>query len=465
MSRRALGIAVVVIATLLSSAAIGRSGLGGTPVGHVFGLLNFVGAPGVKFVRSHSVRRGIVLRQRLYARRAGTNFSKVRDAAMRSGSPGKALNSLSRSGTLRGQNLANPTLRAQITAAVALAGWHGGAAANGWWQHAGGGYGWVGPLFWPYAYHDIYDYAIRGDRLNFWDYGYGDIYAGIFAPYGYNDLTGYLSQGRSARPLRGFVQLCGDDSRAIVGLPIDLMAGAVRPTKAQGGALDELGSASMAAARNIRAACPTEVALTAPSRLAAMEQRLEAMVAAAATIKPALEKFYGSLDDAQEARLNALAEEQQKMSAANNAQGSNAQRSFAQGSIAQESLDQESLAQGSLAQEALAQGLLGQSCGVARPLEWPASEIEDKLHPNDIQRGALKVLQDTNTEIAEMLKSACPMTDEAMTPPVRLAAVADRLDAMLRAVKLVRAALEDFYATLDDEQKAQFEAIGPRRST
>jgi hypothetical protein len=35
---------------------------------------------------------------------------------------------------------------------------------------------------------------------------------------------------------------------------------------------------------------------------------------------------------------------------------------------------------------------------------------------------------------------------------------------MLQAVKLVRPALEDFYATLSDEQKAQFEAIGPKRT-
>ncbi|MGL3209955.1 Spy/CpxP family protein refolding chaperone [Bradyrhizobium sp. BR 1433] len=33
-----------------------------------------------------------------------------------------------------------------------------------------------------------------------------------------------------------------------------------------------------------------------------------------------------------------------------------------------------------------------------------------------------------------------------------------------RSVKDVRAALENFYATLSDEQKAQFEAIGPKRS-
>ena len=51
-----------------------------------------------------------------------------------------------------------------------------------------------------------------------------------------------------------------------------------------------------------------------------------------------------------------------------------------------------------------------------------------------------------------------------MTPPARLAAIGKRLDTMLQAVKQVRAALEDFYATLSDEQKAQFEAIGPRRS-
>jgi hypothetical protein len=35
---------------------------------------------------------------------------------------------------------------------------------------------------------------------------------------------------------------------------------------------------------------------------------------------------------------------------------------------------------------------------------------------------------------------------------------------MLQTVKIVRAALDDFYGKLNDEQKAQFEAIGPARS-
>jgi predicted secreted acid phosphatase len=72
------------------------------------------------------------------------------------------------------------------------------------------------------------------------------------------------------------------------------------------------------------------------------------------------------------------------------------------------------------------------------------------------------VLQDTGASAVEMLNAEC--RPDAITPPARLAAVNRRLDAMLQAVKLVGDALEDFYANLSDEQKAQFEAIGPKRT-
>ena len=344
------------------------------------------------------------------------------------------MNSLSRAGALRGGRLlSNPMARAQLAAGLAVAGWHQGRGGNGWWQHANGGYGWVGPLFWPFAYHDIYDYTIWGDRIGFWDYGYPDIYAGIFGPYGYDALTGYLAQRPSGRRNRGLpplAQMCGDDSRAIAGLPIDQIQITVQPTEAQFAALDDLGNASIAAAQNIRAACPSQIVLTAPGRLSAMQQRIEAMVSAVATVRPPLEKFYGQLDDEQKARFNALAEDQRRVSVASNATG-----------------------------------LAAPGCSAAQPaaMAWPASEIEARLHPNDTQRAALQVLQDTSAEAAETLKAAC-QPNEVMTPPARFAAIAKRLDSMLQAVKQVRAALEDFYATLNDEQKAQFEAIGPRRS-
>ncbi len=52
-----------------------------------------------------------------------------------------------------------------------------------------------------------------------------------------------------------------------------------------------------------------------------------------------------------------------------------------------------------------------------------------------------------------------------LTPPARLAAVGKRVDSMLQAVKMVSAALNNFYGTLSDEQKARFEAIGPQRTS
>ncbi|WP_312015654.1 Spy/CpxP family protein refolding chaperone [Bradyrhizobium liaoningense] len=315
--------------------------------------------------------------------------------------------------------------------AAALVGWHG--AGNGWWQHPGGYYGWVGPLFWPFAYNDLYDYTIWGDGLGFWGYGYPDIYAGIFGPYGYDGLSTYLPQRMPGRrQARGVPldQLCGSDRREIAGLPIDQIASAVQPTDAQGASLDQLGNASLQAADIIRTSCPTQVAATAPGRLAAMQQRVEALINAVNLVQPALERFYGSLNDEQKARFNALAEDQRRAVASGNANAS-----------------------------------LTQACGAqSASLAWPGSEIEARLQPNDTQRAALRVLQDTSARVNDALKAACQPND-VMTPPARMAAVRTRLGVMLDGVKSVRAALDDFYATLNDEQKAQFEAIGPRRTS
>ncbi len=96
-------------------------------------------------------------------------------------------------------------------------------------------------------------------------------------------------------------------------------------------------------------------------------------------------------------------------------------------------------------------------------LQWPADEIEARLHPNDTQRAALKALQEANARAVEILSAGCQPQD-ATTPPARLDAVNGRLTATLQAVGLVSAALENLYATLNDEQKARFEAIGQKRT-
>jgi hypothetical protein len=329
----------------------------------------------------------------------------------------------------------NPMARTQLVAGAAMAGWSLGRG-SGWWQHSNGGYGWVGPLFWPFAYFDIYDYAIWGNRLGapFWGYGYDDIHAGLFAPYGRDDLLGYLPPRAAGTPNAmpdRLAQMCGEDSRDVAGLPIELIQQAIEPTDAQRAALDELTTASITAAQTIRAACPTTISLTAPNRLATMQQRIEAMIAAVDIVKPPLDKFYGLLDDEQKARLSSLGEDQRRRA---NARDRNL--------------------------------LLAQSCEIAQPAaqRWPTEELDARLKPTDAQRASLGTLQSASAKAADMLRSSC-QTEGAVTPPARLAVVRIRLDTMLQAVKSVRSALDDLYAKLSDEQKAQFETIGPLRAT
>jgi hypothetical protein len=50
------------------------------------------------------------------------------------------------------------------------------------------------------------------------------------------------------------------------------------------------------------------------------------------------------------------------------------------------------------------------------------------------------------------------------TAPARLTAISMRLDTMLQSVKTVSAALDDFYNSLSDEQKAQFNTIGRQQT-
>jgi len=345
--------------------------------------------------------------------------------------------------------LRNPNARAQIAAAAATAGWRDGRHEGGWWRHRHGGFGWVGPLFWPFAYYDIYDYTLWGYGYDapFWDYGYGDIYAGIFSPYGYDELAGYWPQGggyqvgnredrgrqtatQAATPDQ-LAQMCGEDSRDVAGLPIDQIRSTLALDDAQRAALDDLANASAKAAQEIRDACPRQIPPTAPARIASMQQRIEAMISAVKIVQPPLQKFYDLLNDDQKSRLNALGQDQRRTEAAKNRRGT-----------------------------------LADNCGAAQANvgAWPATEIEARVHPTEAQRASLTALQDATAKAADMLKASC-QPNEAITPPARLEAVGKRLELMLEAVKTVHAALDDFYGKLSDEQKAQFEAIGQRRST
>ncbi len=99
----------------------------------------------------------------------------------------------------------------------------------------------------------------------------------------------------------------------------------------------------------------------------------------------------------------------------------------------------------------------GQTAGLT---DWPIERIAQTVEPNDAQRTVLDELRDATARALDILKAACPAALPS-TPTGRIEAMRQRLDAMLQAVRTVRPVVEKFYQSLNDEQKARVNALGP----
>jgi histone H3/H4 len=313
-------------------------------------------------------------------------------------------------------------------------------------------FGWVGPLFWPYAYDDFVDYTFYPYAYDtFWPYAYDDFYDGMFGAYalgyggtyaavgppesyggGRGSARGYGSRGsggaygsRNSAGRSVGADLCSGQTAGLTDWPIERIAQTVEPNDAQRAVLDELKVATAQALDILKAACPTALPSTPTGRIEAMHHRLDAMLQATRTVRPVVEKFYQSLNDEQKARFNALGPE--------------------------DNPDQQQ------AQRNLTQVCGERASGIA---SLPLERIERAVRPDGAQRSALKELQDATSEAVNLLSSDCP-TYRALTPVGRLQAMEQRLDAMLRAVQTVEPALEKFYGSLGDEQKERFNRLSP----
>jgi hypothetical protein len=216
-------------------------------------------------------------------------------------------------------------------------------------------------------------------------------------------------------------QSCGEDSKEVAGWPIDRIEQTITPTADQRALLDDFANASIQAAQTIKEACPTAIAFAPTGRLDAMESRIAGMVQAIRIVGPPLDKFYASLTDEQKARLNAATDQSQT------------NRSLA-------------------------------NCGaVSSATQWPGERIEKAVRPDAQQQAKLDALKTAMANAADELSKTCP-TSLPATPPARLRSISMRLDTMLASVKNVRAALDDFYGSLSDEQKQQFNVIGRQQT-
>ena len=305
-------------------------------------------------------------------------------------------------------------------------GWH-----ENWWHHNHFFHiGWIGPLFWPYAYGDFFYFALWPWDYwwydPFWAYGYGDIYQAVFFPYSYDDyVDGPRAPERMARLRQGIVQSCNEEAAEVTGWPIDQIQAAVQPDQRQSQMLDDLGNAVVKASDAIRARCQTNVAFTPTGRLDQMHDRLGGLVDAVNIVSPPLSSFYDSLNDEQKARFDHIAPRAPR--------------------------------HGQAAQSDLTTATIRGQCD-AGMMAWPTDQIDRVVRPDDAQRAKLQALQSAAAQAADTIKAACP-ADVPPTPPARLTAVGQRLGAMLQGVETMQPALADFYNSLSDDQKARFNSM------
>jgi LTXXQ motif family protein len=328
-----------------------------------------------------------------------------------------------------------------LQAQAALAARHNGWSPRDAWRHKKRAtfVAFLGPVFWPYAYSDIFEYTFWPSAYEpgYWAYAYDDFVDTVFwgpdnrysayasYPAGGEAISGGRARERTALSPQTFRQLCGNPQSGVTAWPIAEITKTVRPTAEQRALLDELKAAAAKAADVFKQSCEDSFALTPPGRLRAMTNRVRATLEAVRIVRPALEKFYASLSDEQQARFNQIGPSNL---------GDSAQQ-----------------------QEAAAPS---ESCGDPKSglTQLPIDRIEAVTRPAGKQKQALDHLNGATRDAVKTLQAACP-DSVPLTPVGRLEAMEKRLAAMLHAADRVQPALDEFYATLSSEQKARFNTM------
>ena len=278
--------------------------------------------------------------------------------------------------------------------------------------------GWAGPVYWPHASDDLFDYVFGGAGEPFWGRGGRDFADAVLM--------------RGSKTAEDEAELCGGRHGDDVSAWQEPVAQAVQPTDAQRGAFDGLKSTLAEASKNINANCPAAKTVASPTqRMQAMTDRVWGMRQAVVLMRAPLQKFSDALDEQQRTRFaNAMAE-----------------RRDASADPA--------------AANAWMQLCADPSAAMA---PWPNQQIERRLRPSNEQRQNFQTLQMTTQGMAQQLMASCPKAPPA-SPLDRLDAAEKRLNALLYAARVVGPALQAFYDSLSPEQKTRFTALGAEART
>jgi hypothetical protein len=314
--------------------------------------------------------------------------------------------------------------------------------------------GWFGPVIWPFLYGDVWLFALWPyDYYDaFWDYDVSSIVGSIFWPgpslatnaiydiYAYKPFddhgrargpgfSGRVNPDETAISKNGTVEACGGLAPGVTDLPIQRIEQSIHPTGNQVPGLERLKAASSGANDILKASCPGEIPLTPPGRLDVVEKRLGAMIQAVQVVRGPLDDFYNSLTDEQRRNFDSMG--------ATKLQGGAKPQGFGPATGLPALCDQRA----------------------ASFSQFPVERIEQTIRLTQQQRGVFDTLKSASATAANEVRTSCP-SQMPQTIVARLDAVDARLDAMLQAVKTLHPALDNFYASLDDEQKARFNTMG-----
>jgi hypothetical protein len=305
-------------------------------------------------------------------------------------------------------------------------------------------------VFWPFLLGDFFSYALWPYDYSypFWSYGTAlDYDYGGYGPargyYGYSGLSniygsakdggngGYATSASTNQIPSEVTQSCGGFAPGVTSLPIDGIGQAIHPAGEQLTFLDDLAAASSKASAILNASCPGEPPLTPVARLDAVQTRLEASVQAIETVRPPLVSLYDSLSDEQRQRLDAIGAKEARYASGKAPTGSSGATGLA--------------------------SLCGDQATDFTRL--PSQRIQEIVKPTGPQESAFEDLKQASAKAADELRASCPkQSAEALV--ARLDEMTAQLNAMVRAAKSLRPALATFYASLSDEQKAQFNNMG-----
>jgi LTXXQ motif family protein len=265
------------------------------------------------------------------------------------------------------------------------------------------------------------------------------------------------------------VRGCGRQGAEFENWPFDAIAQSVGADENERTALAALRESAKTAAERLAADCPQDVPAAPSARLEAVEQGIDAALAAFDTVEPALATFYGTLDDEQKARLYrdmaapaaaAARETTPRREAQEERRGrrdySSRRERWRAYAAAREAAAREPTPSQARSQAA-APGWSGAMCeelaGVLRG--WPVREIERDVRLSSPQRVAFYELVTASLKAADTLGGACP-AETALTPVGRMDAMRKRLAAVRAATAAIRPALMHFYEALDQGQKVRF---------